>query len=846
MRSALIRRATGIFGGLVLLSLLFFQAGVAAGATIYALVILPEAGSEPLILTGLKINGKDAVLTFGDRPAPPTLLKRDYATMQKISLADFKRILFTDGILTGETASGDRHVILPQNIKAWPKNAATAARLPELLGHVLLAGKFPRVKRKHNGRLRPGTVIYFYPAEPRPDEIAFAHTELDGTRAAYQRFLEAHPQSPHVVDARGVLSGELGIEALAALDEYEKALRDRSAGYTNLDKARERIRRLETLGPGDPKLARAKTRLKKYEDEIKRIRAEARTALEANQFTKAVTALEPIEHFQTEFPALHEEITAIRQAAFRYFMIRGDHFSLEAKFTEARTAADRAEKWGSSAELAELRENITAREKEHERRRAFGRTVATANNAVRSGDYLTALKLLNDAVKANPADAGLRDQRDFARQKLRGQLITRAPEIERTHTPIKQGNLAGEKTVLELSMGMTVLAEADTTDAEAIYWRDTIRDYLAEYYLGRARALVPTKNIAPSPLAYAFLQQAYYLTPVSGRPAIREMASWRPQVEGDLSLRLMLKVQDSTPELVARSAARQLRGLLANKLQQSGMPNLKVFAENARPNGDVLELRIDITRASAQDSKQSETIASEYIAGSRQSLNPEWERAKLAYDAAVIDYEKLRTAGSKKMNKRKRQEHDAAIAIALGQMNESRKVLDGTQTYIQDDDIRPYSIARNTVTRTVVVEIAYRWIRDGIILETRTAIHEESAEGAEIVGANPADRNGHRDQSASLPSVSDLIGRAVTAMHVPMAAEFALDIAAQISDNYEQGRRLASRSNSIQAAEHFIRYLYNSPKSDPRRKEAVAYLEKEFNLLTLDTWLHLDEASADN
>ena len=846
MRFGLIHGTGRLLAALGLLSLLLAHSGAAAGITVYALVIFPESDNEPMVLTDLKIGGKGALRTFGERAAPPTLLRRDYARMQKIALFEFRRILFVDGVIVGEALSGEQHALLPEGIKAWPRSAATTARIPELLRDIRFTGKRLGIKKKHAGRFREGMVIYFYPASPRPDEIAFAQVELDGTRAAHQRFLENYPESPHVIDARAVLSGDLGDEVLAVLDEYEKAWKNKTTGYANLDKARELIRRLEVMGAGDPKVAEARTRLKQYDEEIEHIREHARTALERNEFTEALRILAPAEHFRPELPALDEETTAIRRAAFQYFLVRGDHFSIEAKFDAARTAADRAEKWGNTAELAELRAKIVTREEEYKRRRELERSAATANTAVRRGDYLTALKLLNSLVAANPGNTDLQERRSFARRKLRGELLTQAPSIEQTYTPIKQGNLAGEKAVLEFYLGLAVLAAADTSDAEAVYWRDTIRDYLAEYYLGRAYALTPTVNILPSGLAYAFLQQAYTLTPVSGRPDIKEMPAWRRQVEGRLGLQLKLNIQDATSQRTARAAARQLRGLLTSKLQQGGMPNLRILAENARPSDDALELHVDIMRTSVQDAKQTEIIASERTEGSRQVLNSEWERAKVSYDESVIEYEKLRAGRKKKMNKRKKEEHEAASDAALSRMNDARKILDETPTYSQENDIRPYSISRNTVTRTISVGIAYRWVKDGIILETKTASHDESATGVEIIGADPADRNGHTNQQAALPSIPDLLGRAITAMHEPLAAEFAIDLAEQISNDYEQARRFASRSNSIQAADHFLRYLYNSPTSDPRRKEAIEYLEKEFNLLTLDSWLVVTVSSAGN
>jgi hypothetical protein len=566
--------------------------------------------------------------------------------------------------------------------------------------------------------------------------------------------------------------------------------------------------------------------------------------MEASEFTQAVETFAPIEHFRAEFPDLETELNTIRDAATAHYLRQAETLNNQEKFDEALEQVKLAETWKADDAIPVMRNKIAANRTAYEQRQEINDALEATNAAMRENNFLSAFTALRPVAHRYPADKDLQERFLAVQQTLRTDLLNRSEEIEATYTPLKPGDVAGETQVLNHYRGLAGLAELNRNDADLLFRRDIMGDYLATYYHQRAKRMVTSEETEPSALAYAFLHQAYTLALDGTKGTIEELPRWQPQVENNLRLRLDLTVQDSTPELNALAVASQLRRLIGIGMQKADLPHLEILGArrdgSPPPGGNVLELKLDLSRSSVRDASQTEPVPSEYGAGSRQILNPEWQQAKTAHDNATDKYDQLRAQPTQRMKKQEREAHQRALREALSAVNTAKQTLDNTPVYAQEEDIRSYQFSRNKITRTAVIELTYQWISEGVVLETDIVRQQESAEGMETTGVERDDKNGHRNQAANLPDDATMRGRVLRALQDLLSEKFIAYLDTFIAQDQARARQLAQQNSPMRAAEYYFRYLFNSRPTDPRRREAIEFLEKQFNLVTLDHWLALN------
>ncbi len=830
----------------IILSFPFTSEG--AKSQFYALLIPAGNPESQTLLMEFKVNDQIQLYALGNNALNTPINKKQYERLPVIPFTDVYSFTITSGRMKVVTRSRGETSGLPMKFKAWPRRNPKTLTPGKMVKGILLTGKDANNRRKHRSTLQPGVTVFVYPTRPGEDSIAYAVTQVKNTQQAYEEFSEKYSNSSHMVGARKFLGAAYLRHAEENLGRYEAALQEKTSGFAQLAETRSWFDRIQPLNVEVLGAAPFAKRLTTRETELQAKFRRARELMEAAEFTQAVDTFAPIEHFRPEYPELDTELNTIRDAAAAHYLRRAETLNNQEKFDDALEQVKLAEIWKADDAIPALRKKITEGRTAYEQRVEINNALEATNAAMRAKDFLGAFVALRPVALRYPADRDLQERLLAVQNTLRTDLLARSEEIESTYTPIKPGDVAGETQVLNHYRGLAGLAETNPNDTDIMFWRDTMGDYLATYYHLRAKNMVPAND--PGALAYAFLHQAYTLALDGAKGTIEELPLWQPRVENNLRLRLDLTVQDSTPELNALAVASQLRRLIAIGMQKADLPHLEILGARRvgapPPGGNVLELRLDLSRSSVSDVSQTEPVRSEYGAGTRQILNPAWQQAKAEHDNATEKYNQLRAQSTQRMKKQQREAHQRALRDALSAMNAAKQTLDTTPVYAQEEDVRSYQFSRNKITRTAVIELTYQWISQGVVLDTDIVRRQESAEGVEITGVERDDKNDHRNQTANLPDQATMRGRVLRVLQDSLAQRFIAYLDTFIAQDQTRARQLAQQNSPLRAAEYYFRYLFNSRPTDPQRREAIEFLEKQFNLVTLDNWLALNTKATVN
>lgn len=826
---------------LALLLALVSATAASASTNYHALLIRSLEPLDHLLVENFKLNGKDTLYRL---PHVAPLTKKQYQSLPVLRFADVFSLRVVAGCLEVRTRGQAEELVLalPQNFKPWPREPAAPAAITQG-SH--LSGRVVPTRQAISYPLKEGWVIYLFLARPSEDTLAFSLAEAQNTQQSWENFLERFPTSSHAPAARESLTATYLARFHQVLNRFQEALRERKPGFAHLAEARQWFERVRSLNVRTPAVADAETALTQLETDIANRLRQARLQAENADFTAAQQTLEPLRHFRDEFPELAAELDAIRRLAAQHHITQARQRLAKAQFDEAVRELDTAASYEPLDEIRALRGEIELQRAAYLRQQEIRQASERAQQATARNDYAEAFDILAPLALRYPEERELQENFASLQRLYSSALLAEVVEVEKLHTPI-QGP-ADEEVLLRLQGRLARLSEFDTATELAV-WRDRLSTYLADYYHQRANKIAEANKEVLSPLAFAFLQQAYHFA--LDKSALSEFADWRARIEDQMRIGVALNFRDLTPEAAGQYLLAELSAYLSSAIQQSGLPHVQLLevsrGELPRP---VLEFTVQLLRVSVRDSAEPQPGASQYSAGFRQIPNPRWHEAKAAYDGAVESYEQVRARveqnrRKKKYPKQEQQADAAALARAEAGLKEAKAALDAVPAFVEEEDVRPYEFTRRKLVRTAEIRLTYRWVNvlTGVqevqqLLETK-----ESAEGVEVTGVHAADKQGHRNESANLPDAETLRSAALRKIQKQLAEQALSDLKAYIGRDFERAQLKASRNEHESAAEDYLRFLFNSAPDDPRRQQALEYLERQFQLVTLGDWLAVSRA----
>ncbi len=806
-------------------------AGEARAANYRALIIRSVEPLDYVLVEEFEVNDKKKLYRLA-REGP--LRKSEYQHLPKISFRDIYYFRIESDHLRVVSNSRAELTALPENFKKWPKGrpVETAA----IVRGSRLEGKPVDGGPKLRGPLPEGWIVYLFSKRPGPEAVAFALAEAQGTEEAWAEFLEQYPQSWQAQTARENLGGTYLERARAALERFEEALAEKKPGYAKLPEARRWLEELRALTVELEGAEATAGRVSELEAEIAARLQEARRLAENAEFDQARARLEPWAHFREELPALEEELSAIRLLAARHHVNEARRLLGANRFDEAEGELEVAASYEPLPEIGAMREEIGARRVAYQQEREIEQARGAAQGALDRGDLGGAFEALWPVALRFPSDQELQAEFVSLAQRYRVFLLGEVADVERLHTPIR--GLADEEALLRVQGHLKRLAQVEAA-AELEVWRDRLGQHLAAYYQQRAGEVSERHGEQGRALAFAYLQQArrYSLGPgeqegLSGR---------RRELEHELTVRVAMNFRDLTPAASGEYLVAELSALMAAAIQNSGLPHVEIVEARRPEASPTLELVVELLQTNVVDESEEEPVTSEYSAGYRQVPNPEWRQARTSYDQGVAAYEQLRRRiEEKKRNdgdykKKEREADEKALAAAGAALAEARAALDGVPAFIETEDVRSYEFRRRQRTRTATLRLSYRWVnaRTGVREEQDILEERVTAESEEVSGVHPGDRQGHRNQPAGLPEAATLRGRALRGMQGKLGERVVAYLESFTGRDFERARQQAAQGNREQAAEHYLRFLFNCHPEDPRREPALDYLQREFHLTEL-------------
>ncbi|MFQ5777753.1 MAG: hypothetical protein ACE5IP_07070 [Terriglobia bacterium] len=820
-------------------ALLLLCAGAAqAGTNYHALIIRSVEPLDSVLVEKFKINGKDKFYRL-EGTAP--LSKDQYKRLRKFSFSEVYSFQVEKSALRVRTHSGLEVFALPENFKKWPKGSLEGA---SVVRGSRIKARILNTKRSFSAPPVEGWVIYLFPREPSNDTVAFTLAEVQNTEASWVEFLQRFPGSRHAPTAREQLAPVYTDRASQALSRFQEALRERKPGYRYLGEARQWFNRLRSLKVETPALSQVEATLTKLEGDLDQRLRQARTLAEGSQFKVAQEALEPLLHFRAEYPELDDTYEDILLQGARYHLAQARQRLAQAEFDEALRELESAASYRESSEIPALREEVELQRAAHQRQEEIQRAVAQAREATGRNDFAAAFDALWPVARRYPEDTALQENFSAVQEVYREALLAEVAKAEKLHAPIH--GPGDEAKLLQLRRDLARLDQTNPFPALEV-WRDRLGLHLADYYRHHADEIADQKDYDLTALAFAYLQQARRF--LLDKAEIKDFPARRQGLEQALQIRLALRFRDLTPGASGEYIVAELAALMASTIQDAGFPHVDIVeARREEAPQLTLELIVELLRAAVRDEEPAQPIASEYSAGFRQVPNPAWRDAKSAYDQAVENYERVRTRveknrRQKKYEKKEREADEEALRGAQEALRKANQALDAVPSFVEKEDIRRYEFTRRKWTRTAEIRLSYRWVnaRTGV-REAQEILEERASEsGVGVTGVHPADKHGHRNQPPDPPEPATLRGRALKKIQQKLAERVLDHLGKFVGRDFEQARRELQRGNNEMAAEHYLRFLFNSAPDDTRRQQAFEYLQGEFRLVSLADWLPVPE-----
>jgi len=652
-------------------------------------------------------------------------------------------------------------------------------------------------------------------------------------RTAYLRADQAHELIPANDDAtklRDAVHSELVLVAAkvrAELQAYRQALASHTTGYAHLGISLQLTE--QTLGV-DPHFDQGKTLGDAIGAETKRIGAAMQSAesnIAAQHYDEAVAAVSDFRAFADEEP----RIGAILDTAYKHHFEQGKADVASQKWRDAVQEYQRAVSIKPTAEA-------TAALKQAQGSLQSSNDQAAADNALQQSNafeqdkkYIEAYEVLADLPETQRAL--VKDRLQTLEPNYVKSASDEAKRLLDAHNPIQ-----GRADEIGVQQAFSYLQRACTLEPDnqnLKLRRDLVSQTLSDYYVARAKTYLDKPLGSGVGVAWLYLQEAQQYQP--NRDDIRDERtkySAIHNIRSTLSIKVVFR--DQTSRRDSSGFADQLSDAIATGLETTALPVRIIRAADATPIdpnfqliGDVLEHR-PVTKPSI------ESLDSEYLVGTRDIPNEDWNRANREYEAANQDVQKAqRTLEATRTHGKKKD-----IATAQQAVDDAQKKLDTLGRKLDSipktkmiDVTKPYSYTKKTIDLSAVVELGFR-ITDatGSVVATNPSIKKEAEKQFMVLeNVKPEDTKGVK-QIGTTPDENQFLGDVEIGARGDLIKEVKDKVQTLPSKILAQARKHFMDGDTDGSAEEYILYLNSTPDTQtPERDEARKFLHDQFNMV---------------
>jgi hypothetical protein len=652
-------------------------------------------------------------------------------------------------------------------------------------------------------------------------------------RTAYLRADQAHELIPTNDDAsklRDAVHSELVLVAdkiRAELQAYRQALANHTTGYAHLGISLQLTE--QTLGV-DPHFDQGKTLEDAIGGETKRIGAAMQSGesnIAAQHYDEAVAAISDFRAFADEEP----RIGAILDTAYKHHFEQGKADIASQKWRDAVQEYQRAVSIKPTAEA-------TAALKQAQGSLQSSNDQAAADNALQQSNafeqdkkYIEAYEVVADLPETQRAL--VKDRIQVLEPNYVKSASDEAKRLMDAHNPIQ-----GRADEIGVQQAYSYLQRACTLEPDnqnLKLRRDLVSQTLSDYYVARAKTYLDKPLGSGVGVAWLYLQEAQQYQP--NRDDIRDERTKYyaiHNIRSTLSIKVVFR--DQTSRRDSSGFADQLSDAIATGLETTALPVRIIRAADATPIdpnfqlvGDVLEHR-PVTKPSI------ESLDSEYLVGTRDIPNEDWNRASREYEAANQDVQKAqRTLEATRPHGKKKDIATAQQAVddAQKKVDTLGRKLDSIPKTKMIDVTKPYSYTKKTIDLSAVVELGFR-ITDasGSVVATNPSIKKEAEKQFMVLeNVKPEDTKGVK-QLGTTPDENQFLGDVEIGARGDLIKEVKEKVQTLPSKILAQARKHVVDGDTDGSAEEYILYLNSTPDTQtPERDEARKFLHDQFNMV---------------
>ena len=652
-------------------------------------------------------------------------------------------------------------------------------------------------------------------------------------RTAYLRADQAHDLLPTSEDAsklRDAVHSELVLVAdkiRAELQAYRQALGNHTTGYTHLGVSRQLNE--QTLGV-DPHFDQGTTLQTAITAETKRVEAAMQSGesnITAQHYDEAVAAGSDFRAFADEEP----RIAAILDTAYKYHIEQGKTDVAAQKWRDAVQEYQRAVSIKPTAEA-------TAALKQAQSSLQSSNDQAAANNALQQSNafeqdkkYLEAYEVLAGLPESQRAL--VKDRMQTLEPNYVKSASDESKRLMDAHNPI-QGR-ADEVGVQQAYGYLQRACTLEPDNQNLKLRRDLVSQTLSDYYVLRAKSYLDKPLGSGVGIAWLYLQEAQQYQP--NRDDIRDERtkySSIHNIRSTLSIKVIFRDQTSRRE--SSGFADQLSDAIATGLETTALPVRIIRAADSTPIDPNFQLIGDVLEHRPVAKPSIESLDSEYLVGTRDIPNDDWNRANREYEGAKQDVQNAQRAFEAARAHNKKKEISAAqeaLDDAQKKADTLGRKLDSLPKTKMIDVTKPYSYTKKTIDLSAVVELGFR-ITDasGSVIASNASIKKQAdKEFVVLENVKPEDTKGVK-QAGTPPDENQFLGDVEIGARGDLIKEVKDKVQTLPSKILAQARKRLMDGDTDGSAEEYILYLNSTPDAQtPERDEAKKFLHDQFNMV---------------
>jgi len=844
-------------------------------------------GAAFVQLTGLLINGKPEVRSCA---GVPQINKSNYGKLPKVALGPSITSVERDakGTMT-LTRGSEAECVVPTNLKFEKDESLTPAQLADratLSGQVLSSSvqgvtTLPPFK--------PTVKIVFVPA-PDTELAEYLRANRAHSIPQWQDYLARYPKAAHTDAAKQSMAGLLladGHDALAAyrgsvssptpayaqlrtaflraeqahelvpanddanklhdavhaelvlvadkiraeLQEYRQALGNHTTGYSHLALSQQLTQ--QALGV-DPHFDQGTVLETMVRAETKRVESAIQSGqsnINAQHYDEAVTAVSDFRSFADEEP----RILVIVDKAYQYHFDRGKADTADRKWSDAVQEYQRAVSIKPTSEAA-------AALKQAQTSLRSATDQAAADNALQQSNTFEQDKKIVEAYEV------VADLPESQRALVRDRVAALEPayvkaasdEAKRmmdAHNPIQ-----GRADEIGVQQAYTYLQRACTLEPDnqnLKLRRDLASQTLSDYYVARAKTYLDKPLGSGVGIAWLYLQQAQKYRP--NRDDIRDERtkySIIHNIRSTLSIKVVFR--DQTSRRDSSGFADQLSDAIATGLETTALPVRIIRAADTTPIDPNFQLIGDVVEHRPVAKPSIESLDSEYLVGTRDIPNEEWNKANREYETAKeVLQQAQKTLETANLHGKKKEITAAQQTVEDAQKKADAlgRQLDSVPKTKMFDIVKPYSYTKRTIDLSAIVELGFR-ITDssGSVIASNPSIKKQTEKQFTVLeNVKPEDTKGVKP-SGTLPDENQFLGDVEIEARSDLIKEVKEKVQTLPGKILAQARKRFVDGDTDGSAEEYILYLNSTPETQtPERDEAKKFLHDQFNMIWTDS-----------